>query len=325
MPANLPPQYYEVEKRYRSATSAAEKMAALEEMLRIMPKHKGTDKLQADVKSRIAKLKTEGDKKGARRSSAPTVRPEGAGQIVMIGPANSGKSALTAALTRAEPEIAPWPGTTRLPLAGMAKYEDVQIQLVDLPPLDAERVEPWVFDIIRRADAALVLVDLADDPLHQLETVEKILADKKIGLAGGIEPAADWGALVKPCLLAANKLDADLAEDALLLFCEELGDERPVHALSVQQGDGLQETPRLLFELLDVIRVYTRTGGRSAELGDPYTLPRGSTVQDLAERIHKDVAASFKGARIWAEGKYDGQLVQRDYEIQDRDVMELLT
>jgi hypothetical protein len=244
--------------------------------------------------------------------------------VVIAGPANSGKSSLTAALSRAEPEIAPWPQTTRLPTAGMAAYEDVQIQLVDLPPLDGDHVEPWVFDIIRRADAALVLVDLSDDPLHQLETVEEILADRKIGLQGGPASPDEAGTLVKPCLLAANKLDAELAEDALLLFREELGAGRGVHALSIQRGDGLEELPGLLFGLLSVVRVYTRTG-RSAETDAPYTLPRGSTVWDLAERIHKDVAASFKGARIWAADKYDGQMVQRDYELEDGDILELLT
>jgi len=323
MPANLPPQYFEVEKKYRSAKTVEDKLAALEEMLAIMPKHKGTDKLQADLKRRISKLKTQEQKKSGKRTAGFQIKPEGAGQVVLVGPPNSGKSSLLRALTRAEPEIADYPFTTRTPLAGMAAFEDAQIQLVDLPPLAEDFMEPWLPDQVRRADLVLVLLDLTGDPLHQLETLEKILAERRIFLDGGRIPDEPFVGVVKPCFLAANKLDHPEAEDTLVLFQEMLGLERPVLPISVHRADNLSRLPRLLFQALGVIRVYTKAPGKPADTRTPYIVPQGSTVLDLAAKIHKDMAESFQFARIWGGDKYDGQMVQRDYVLQDKDIIEI--
>ena len=274
MPANLPPQYYDVEKKYREAKTNAEKLTLLEKLLSIMPKHKGTDKLQADVKRRIAKLKVQDEKKAGNRALTFNIKPEGAGQAALVGPPNSGKSSLLRALTRAEPEIAPYPFTTRTPLAGMVQFEDIQVQLVDLPPLGGDYVEPWLPDLIRRADLVLILLDLDDDPLHQLKTLESILAEKKIYLAGGRTPPPEGGGMVKRNLLAANKLDLSGAEDTLLLFQEMMDPPRPVTAISVERADRLSDLPRILFEGLDVIRVYTKTPGKPADMVHPYVLSR---------------------------------------------------
>ena len=92
---------------------------------------------------------------------------EGAGQVVLIGPPNAGKSTLLAALTNARPEIAPYPFTTRVPQPGIMMWQDVPVQLVDLPPISAEFVEPWVPDVIRSADAALLVADLASDDVAE--------------------------------------------------------------------------------------------------------------------------------------------------------------
>jgi len=323
MPANLPPQYYEVEKKYRSAKTVEDKLAALEEMLAIMPKHKGTDKLQADVKRRISKLKTQEQKKSGKRTSGFQIKPEGAGQVVLVGPPNAGKSSLLRALTRAEPEIADYPFTTRTPMAGMAAFEDAQIQLVDLPPLTEDFMETWLPDQVRRADLVLVLLDLSGDPLHQLETVEKILAEKRIFLAGGRRPEEPVIGVVKPCLLAANKLDHPEAEDTLILFQEMLGADRPVLPMSIHRADNLSRLPRLLFQALGVIRVYTKAPGKPADHRTPYVVPQGSTVLDLAAKVHKDMAETFQFARIWGGEKYDGQMVQRDYVLRDKDIIEI--
>jgi len=323
MPANLPPQYYEVEKKYRSAKTVEDKLAALEEMLAIMPKHKGTDKLQADVKRRISKLKTQEQKKSGKRTSGFQIKPEGAGQVVLVGPPNAGKSSLLRALTRAEPEIADYPFTTRTPMAGMAAFEDAQIQLVDLPPLTEDFMETWLPDQVRRADLVLVLLDLCGDPFHQLETLEKILAEKRIFLAGGRRPEEPLVGVVKPCLLAANKLDHPEAEDTLVLFQEMLGADRPVLPMSIHRADNLSRLPRLLFQALGVIRVYTKAPGKPADKRTPYIVPQGSTVLDLAAKVHKDMAEKFQFARIWGGEKYDGQMVQRDYVLRDKDIIEI--
>jgi ribosome-interacting GTPase 1 len=179
MPANLPPAYKEAEARYRRARTVEEKLACLEEMLRIMPKHKGTDKLQADVKARIAKFKRQPKKKGASRGPSYIVRTEGAGQIALVGPPNSGKSSLVAGLTRARPEVAGYPFTTREPVPGMMEYEDIAFQLVDLPPLSDEYVEPWVYDLIRHADLFWLVVE-ATNSLDELKQVQRLLMAKHI-------------------------------------------------------------------------------------------------------------------------------------------------
>jgi len=323
MPANLPPQYFEVEKKYRSAKAPEDKLAALEEMLAIMPKHKGTDKIRADLKRRISKLKAQEQKKGGKRVFGFNIKSEGAGQIALVGPPNSGKSALLRALTRAEPEVADYPFTTRVPLAGMARFEDVQLQLVDLPPLAGEYIEPWVPDQIRRADLILVLLDLTGDPLHQLETLEALLAEKKIFLSGGPTPPDAWSGIIKPCFLAANKLDQEGAEDTLELFTEMLEPGRYVLPLSVQRADNLDLLPGLLFRALGIIRVYTKMRGKPADKESPYILPQGTTVMDLAAKIHKDIAGKFQYARIWGGDKYEGQKVQRDYILCDLDIIEI--
>lgn len=323
MPANLPPQYYELEKQYRSAKSIPEKLAILEEMLSTMPKHKGTDKLQADLKKRISKLKVQDDKKGGKRVFGYTVRSEGAGQIVLIGPPNSGKSSLLRALTRAEPDVADYPFTTRTPMAGMAQFEDVQLQLVDLPPLVDGYIEPWLPDIIRQADLWLILLDLGEDPLQQLDALEDVLEARKIFLAGGREPGHVPGKVIRPAVIAANKVDLPGAEETLEIFQELLGPDRPVIPLSVVRADNLNRLPRLLFERLDVMRIYTKTPGNPADMAHPYVVPRGTTAVELAARVHNDIASSFKYARIWGSETHDGRMVQRDYALHDRDVIEI--
>ena len=324
MPANLPQQYKEAEKRYRLAGTPEEKLAILEEMLSIMPKHKGTDKLQADLKGRISKLKKQEPKSGGKRVFAYNIKPEGAGQVVLIGAPNSGKSSLVRALTRAEPEVADYPHTTREPLAGMAVFEDIQIQLVDLPPLSDEYVEPWVFDLIRRSDMLLILLDLTDDPLHQLEKLEEMLNSKKIFLEGGLPPEQGLVRLTKRNLLAAGKYDDPQAEETLELFLEMLEGKRPVVPVSVQRADNLELLPKLLFENLSVIRAYTKVAGKPAEK-KPFILPQGATVLDLAEKVHKDLAGRFKYARLWSGDNSEGLPVQRDYLLHDGDIIQIHT
>jgi ribosome-interacting GTPase 1 len=158
MPTNLPPEYFEVEKRYRAASSPEEKAACLEEMLGTIPKHKGTDKLRADLRRKLSKLKDAArTRKGtSRQVSAFHIDKEGAGQAVVIGPANVGKSALVAALTNATPEVADYPFTTWTPTPGMMPVEDIQVQLIDTPPLNSEFVDPELINLIRRADLILL-------------------------------------------------------------------------------------------------------------------------------------------------------------------------
>ena len=146
MPANLTPEYERAEQRYREAGDDAERLEALREMLSTIPKHKGTEKMQADLKRRISQLVKAGGKRARARTVDPFHVPRGgAGQIVLLGLPNVGKSMLVATTTDASVKVAEYPYTTALPVPGMWPYQDVQIQVVDTPPVTAEHVPPGLF------------------------------------------------------------------------------------------------------------------------------------------------------------------------------------
>ena len=324
MPANLTPQYFEAEKLFRAAKTPADKIAALEEMLRHIPKHKGTDKLQADLKARLSKLKRMPQKKGSRKGPSYLIPREGAGQIALVGQPNSGKSSLVAALTKARPQVAAFPHTTREPIPGMMPYLDIAFQLIDLPPASADYTEPWLFDAIRRAELIWLVVSGAS-PLAELEKTEALLAEKKISLhpAHLLAPEEEAEASIFKTLLVATGGDRAETEENLEIFEELMGERWPVCAVSVVSGQGLDELGRLTFEALEIIRVYTKQPGKPIDKGQPYTLPQGSTVLDLAAVIHKEIAETFRHARLWGSSAFEGQTVPSDYVLAEGDIVEV--
>jgi len=310
MPANLSPEYLDAEREYKSARTQAEKIEALERMLATIPKHKGTEKLQADIKRRLSQARKESQKKGAVHS-APfyLVEKEGAGQVVLIGPPNAGKSQLVCALTRARPEVADYPFTTRLPTPGMMQFENVQIQLVDLPPVSPEFTEPWLPQVIRYAHMGVLVVDLVDAAvLDQLEFISETLSQWRV-------PA--------PKLLAGNKLDLSGAEENFGALVDLYGDRFRCLAVSAATGRNLDQFARTVFDLLGLVRVYTKAPGKKADLTAPFVLHRGGTVQDAARLVHKDFAEKLKFARLYRiEGDRDGLMVERTHVVEDEDILE---
>ncbi|NWG13199.1 MAG: 50S ribosome-binding GTPase [Acidobacteria bacterium] len=336
MPANLTPQYLAAEERFKSATTAQEKVEALREMLATIPKHKGTEKLQADLKRRLARLNAEmGRKHGVSKASAIyTVRREGAAQVALVGAPNVGKSSLLARLTHATPEIGDYPFTTRLPQPGMMPFEDIQIQLVDLPPVAQEFYEPWMGNIVRSADLALLVVDLgSDDLLDEVEDVLRILEGSRIRLVGDAveEPSAEEpGAASRGTLLIANKADRDPAEINLRILREFYEPRFTIHPVSSSDGSGLEALPRILFDRLALVRVYTKAPGKKVDLSTPpYVLRGGCTVLDIARAVHREFEHSLKFARVWSSHRsrrsvrFDGQMVERHHRLEDGDVVEL--
>jgi len=325
MPANLSPDYLAAEKRFRSARTPQEKMEALEEMLRTIPKHKGTEKLQADIKTRIAKLRRQPKKQGAKRTTAYVFPREGAGQIVLVGGTNSGKSSLVAKLTKATPEVAEYPFTTREPTLGMMAFEDVSFQLVDLPPVSEEHVEPWLFDVVRRADLAWLVVS-GGSPLGHLETVDRVLGRKRIRLRPWNVPQTEdlpLGDLELPGFLVVTGSDLPETEENVTVLRELIDVAWPTVTVSTRTGEGLRDLGRETFRALGIMRVYTKLPGKPADREFPFTLPRGATVGELAARVHKDFASQLRFARVWGSEVFDGQQVQRDHVLADGDVVEL--
>ena len=197
MPANLTPEFIAARERFQAAETPREKLAALEEMYAVIPKHKGTEHMRMDIKRRVSKLKQQVEqdrRKGGKHGYEFHVPPEGAGQVVIIGPPNAGKSEIVGRLTSAAPEVAEYPFTTRKPLPGMMEYEDIQIQLVDTPPIAKGFIEPWLTSIVRAADAVLLVADLSSDSLlEDIEVVTNELAVHKTQLVGTGEEAPQMG------------------------------------------------------------------------------------------------------------------------------------
>jgi hypothetical protein len=348
MPANLTPDYRKAEEAYRAAREPKEKLDCLKEMLRTIPKHKGTDHLQGDIKRKIKELTEElqAPKKGGRtKGPVHTVRPEGAAQIALIGPPNAGKSALHVRLTGSRSDVGPYPFTTKLPIPGMLPCDDVLLQLVDLPPVSADYLETWIVNALQPADAALLVVDLTDPACaSHIEAILSRLAEKRIYLHGhwtGLHgpppappqaPADDDGEEVVldpfrielPTLLVANKCDlvADPAAELKVLY--ELLDLRfPSVVVSAQTGAGCEQIGPLIFKGLEIIRVYSKAPGKPADTDRPFTLRRGQTVHDVASQLHKDIAEGLRYARIWGSEVYAGQQVGPDHRLADRDIIEL--
>jgi len=323
MPANLPPPYLKADERYRAAHTPEEKIAALEEMIRLIPKHKGTDRLQGDLKARLAKLRKAPQQKAGARSAHLVVH-EGAGQVALVGPPNAGKSTLVDALTHAEPVVAEYPFSTREPQPGMMAFEDVAIQLVDLPPISREHVEPWVFDLIRRADLVWIVLEAAS-ALEGWETTRDLLESKRIQLypVGTAPPEEDGLGFSQPALLLVTGLDRPGGEENLEAFRELTDEGWPVLGVAAPEGRGLDPVREKTFHALGVIRVYTKEPGKDPDLKKPFTLPHGATVEDLALRIHKEVQAQLRFAKLWGPGVFDGQRVQVDHVLVEGNVVEL--
>ncbi len=318
MPANLTPQYLDAEEKFKSAVTTADKIQALEEMMRTIPKHKGTEKMQADLRRRMSELKKEAQKKKSAPSQRPSwyIEREGAGQVVVCGPANSGKSQLVVSLTEVPALVADYPFTTRSPQPAMMRFEDVQIQIVDTPPLAREVLEAWQLVQIKQADAALLVFDVNDpDLLDQTEYVLQLFAEKQIPLDIRSKPKV---------LVLGNKFDAPTGRDNFQVWAELYQERfRPLPFSALDAADS-SKMKRDIFQLLEIVRVYTKAPGKKAEdNATPFVLKKGATVLDAAQAVHKDLASNLKFARLWREGSYDGLMVERTHELEDRDLIEI--
>ena len=328
MPANLTPQYNKAEEDFKKAKTADEKLACLKEMFKLLPKHKGTEKIQADLKTKISDMKDEAEKEKKKAASVGVsyrIPKQGAGQILLIGGPNVGKSKLLTRLTKATPEVAPYPFTTREPHPGMMAWEDCSVQLIDTPPITKDYLESWLGNMSKSCDACALIVDLADDDgASAAAAVIQHLGEQKTNLVQDV-PAGELDPRVHYCrtLIVANKCDDPGAADRLEFLKEFLGGRFAIHSVSAETGQGLEELRTGLYQFLRVLRVYTKQPGKPADMSSPFTCPIGSTVHDLAGIVHREVQEKLKSARIWGTGVFDGQTVKRDHVLHDKDVVEL--
>jgi len=311
MPANLPPQYFETEKKLKSAKTSEEKIVIMEELLSIIPKHKGTEKLQALYKTKIAKLRAQKQKKQATSRGGPSfhIDKAGAGQVVLVGPPNSGKSQLIQSLTNADPEVGDYPFTTHSPYPAMMPFENIQIQLIDMPPVTPDFLEAWQAELIKGADVVLVVLDLdSQDTARDCQMISEKLKEKNIEFVPAgkrIEPGNRL--FRKKALIAANKTDRPDADLNLTFLLELTGSEFKTVPVSALRGDGIEELRAIIFGALDVVRVYSKEPRKKADTGDPFIFQKGETLMDMAKTVHKDFARKLRFARIWGRAKYEGQ------------------
>ncbi len=332
MPANLTAQYHKAEAAYRQAQTPQEELDCLQLMLREMPKHKGTDKLQADLKAKIAKIKADIQKTGGQtagtKATTTKIPRQGAGRIVMLGAPNVGKSQMLAALTRAQPEIAPYPFTTQAPLPGMMLFEDCPFQLIDLPPVTADFMDPATIGLVRGADLVFLVIDLASD--NVIEDTQAVLArfngsKTRLGPESMLDED-DLGVSYTATFIVLNKCDDPGAAERLEMLEEYvLGDLKMERIkISALDGTGLDDLKRRVFEFLEIVRVYTKhPKQKDPDMSKPFTIRKGQTLVEVAEQVHRDMAATLKGGRVWGKAVHDGTNVKPDYTPLDRDVVEL--
>ena len=324
MPANLTPEYLKAEQRYKNAVTNEEKLSALEEMMAKIPKHKGTEKLRADIKKRISKVKSIllHDKKHKKTGLYYDIKKEGAGQIVLTGLPNSGKSSILNLLTNAQPQIGDYPFTTQVPEIGMMKFENVQVQLVDMPAFSRNHFQGWAISIVRNTDALCIVINCRKNISSQLEEYFEVLTRCKIELHKS-EEELETGYLHKRSMVLLNRLEQSMKNGIYV----ELRKKGLKKFVILELNDGLkcdvEVLKKELFRVLNVIRVYTKQPGEKPDMNDPVILKTGVTIMDFARQIHKDFMKKLRFAKVWSARTFEGQMVSHDFILEDGDIIEL--
>ena len=327
MPANLTPQYQKAEESYRKAQSPEEQIDSLQEMLKLIPKHKGTEKLQADLKSRLkeAKSQLQAEKKSPKKGLSYRIPHQGAGQVILLGAPNSGKSRLLAELSNSQPEVAAYPFTTREPMPGMMPWEDVKVQLIDTPPITDSHIEPYLTGMVRSADMALLCFDGSSDNapqetavvIGQLESRKTFLSDKT-----GFDDDDFSIVRVKTLLVITRGNDPD-CETRLELFYDLVTNRFEIVTVELDSEESRENLRNSIYESLGMIRVYTKAPGKPADYKDPYSIREGGTVEDVALQVQRELAEKLKFAKVWGKSVHDGQSVGREHALCDKDLVEL--
>lgn len=336
MPANLTPQFQKAEEAYRRAHAPEEQVACLEEMLKLIPKHKGTEKLQADLKTRLkeARAELEAEKKAPPKGGrVPRIPRQGAGQVVVLGGPNAGKSRLVGELSGAKTNVAPFPFATREALAGMMRYEDVQIQLIDTPPLTSSQVDPVTVSMARSADLCLFCMDGSSDdaPEQTIEAADQLREWKTFPAATSGFADDDFSQVLIRTFLVVTRADDPGVVDRIE-FLRELDRaaapslaELETILVELDRLEAKSLLPGRIYRALGVVRIYTKAPGKPADRTAPFTLAAGATVADLAAKVHRDLASKVKFARRWAAGAADVQTIGPDAELAEGDLVELHT
>jgi uncharacterized protein len=303
MPINAHPDYIKAEKDYYDASSDEEKLAALEEMLKWVPKHKGAETLRKNIRTRYKKLKQEFAKSKKKSGSKKGIKKEQL-QAVIIGLTNSGKSSILKAITNANPKIASYGFTTTEPEIGTLDYEGCNIQIIDLPPIASPNFDKG---IVNNAETLLIVVEKIDEIKSILEQVKQNKNSKKI--------------------IIFNKIDL-YNENTKRKIKETLKSKRYTHELvSTKSNEGLEELKEKILKSFPIIRIYTKHPGKKQKHQDkPVVLQKDSTLADVAEKILHGYSKKVKYAKVTGpSAKFKNQKIGLKHIVKDKDVVEFYT
>jgi ribosome-interacting GTPase 1 len=388
MPANLPA---EAKHKWREASQARrpqEKIERLQEFLSLVPKHKGTENLRAQVKRKLATLRKEIAEKKRKKAGigGPKffVEKEGDAQIVILGPTNVGRSSLLSLLTNAKVEISNYPYTTKEPTPGMFQHQDLQFQIVEAPALMEGSADggAWGLQTLtsaRNADGLLLMMDLSQDPSEQFFLISRELGKARIltrkpkakveierkymgaglkivtlgrlinctskeleqllksyGIRNAtikiqgeaaiddVEDAIFEATTYKPAIIVVNKTDVPNANERLGELKELTREKTKILPVSCKAKTGLTELGSEIFEMLNIIRIYTKEPNERIPSKNPFTIRKGSTILDLAKLIHSDFYKQFSYAKVWSERlRFSPQKVGGTFALEDGDTVEI--
>ena len=326
MPANLPAKYFEIEQKYRREKNITAKVTALQEMLAVMPKHKGTDHLKADLRAKISRLLQQLERPRATSKGQPepfSIRRDGIGQAVLIGLSNAGKSQLLLNLTGATVKVGDYSFTTQIPQPGMVRFENILIQVVDTPAINDHEMQTRLFSLLRNADLLLVVVDLSHSPADQTQEVfDELERWGYVLLTNGDMTNPSESRVQKPVMVVGTKCDANGAVQGLENLDASIGKKFTTVSVSSVTGVGKNHLVKAIYQMLNRVRVYTKAPGGKPDFDDPIVLPKGGNLLDAAQSIHKDWDRKLKYALLWGSGKFDGQRIGRRFVLSDEDVIE---
>ncbi len=302
MPINAHPEYLNAEKKFHSSQTDEEKLKALEEMIKFVPKHKGAEALRKNIKTRYKKLKQELTIKKKKSSSKKGIK-KAKMQAVLVGLTNSGKSSILKSLTNAEPKIASYGFTTTEPEIGTLSHKGYYIQLIELPPISSETFDRG---IANNTDTLLIVVE----KIHEIEEIFKSINKSEIKK-----------------IIIFNKIDLH-DENTKRKISETLKSKKYNFVLtSTITNEGIEELKNKITDSFEVIRVYTRHPGKKEKNQDlPVILSPKSTLEDVAEKILHGYSKKVKFAKITGPScKFPKQQVGLKHIVKDKDIVEFVT
>jgi len=301
MPINAGYEYYNAEKVYLEAKTLPEKILALEELIKVAPKHKSSENLLKELRTRLRKLKEKQEK--SKKIGKPTkkgIRKEHF-QCVLLGLPNSGKSSLLAKLTNARPKISPYSFTTSYPEIGTMDYQGVKAQIIDLPSIGSESLDQGM---INTADCLLIVIENLSD----LQKTSTYLAK-----ANGSK------------IIILNKSDILSNEEKRKLEATLKSKKLPGILVSTVTNQNIEQLKELIFKQMHVIRIYTKEPGKPSTK-EPIVMSENSTVRNVAESILKGFSSKIKETKITGpSSKFPNQIVSLSHICKDLDIIEFHT